>query len=317
MVNPWKKLKKPIFALAPMEDVTDTVFRRIVASASRPDIFFTEFTSVDGMLSKGADKVMQRLIFSEKERPIIGQIWGSDPEKFFKAAQIIKKMGFDGVDINMGCPEKSVVKRGCCSALILNHDLAGKIIQSVKDGAGGLPISIKTRIGFRDIETEDWVSFLISQNIDALIIHGRTVREKSQVPAHWDEIGKAVKIRNKMGVDTLILGNGDIISAEDALEKIKEYKVDGVMIGRGVFKDYWIFNKNSKKYQPTLEEKLKILLMHAEMFDKQWGKKKNFAILRKFFKSYVADFPGASGLRVKLTQTNSVEEVQNILKGLV
>jgi len=312
MKNFWKSLSKPIFILSPMDDVTDTVFRRIVMSCSKPDAFFTEFVNCEGILHQ-APQVLQKLKYSEIERPIVAQIWGKVPKSYFKVAQILKEMGFDGIDINMGCPESGIVKKGCCSALINNHKLTGEIIQATKDGAGGLPVSVKTRLGFRTLQTEEWVKFLLEQNIDALTLHGRTTSEMSKVPAHWDEIAKAVQIRNELGKSTLILGNGDISSSQDALDKIKEYKVDGVMIGRGVFKDLWIFDKSGNKYQPTLKEKLKLLIKHAELYDKVWGNTRHFVILRKFFKSYVNDFENASDLRIKLVQTNSLEEVKELL----
>ena len=229
MKNFWKDLKKPILIQAPMDDVTDTVFRQIIDKCGRPDVFFTEFTNVEGMCSRGRDKVGKRLFFSKIERPIVAQIWGLDPAKFLETAKLIKKMGFDGIDINMGCPEKAVIKRGSCGALINNHPLTKKIILATCEGAGGLPVSVKTRIGVKHIQTEEWAEFLLKLNLDALIIHGRTVAEMSDVPNHWDEIGKVVKLKDAMKVKTLIIGNGDIKSREDALEKYEKYKLDGIL----------------------------------------------------------------------------------------
>lgn len=314
MKNIWKELKKPIFILAPMDDVTDTVFRQIIGELAAPDLYFTEFTSVDGIVSeKGFEPVSRRLKFTEKERPIIAQIWGNDPEKFFKASQIIAKMGFDGIDINMGCPEKSVIRRGMCSALINNQELAGKIIQAVKDG-GKLPVSVKTRLGMREIKTEEWIGFLLKQNLDALIIHGRTVREMSKVPAHWDEIKKAVELRNEINPKTVLIGNGSIVSLDDAEQKIKETGVDGVMIGTGIFKNLWIFDKSGKVRELTLEQRLNQLLKHTRLFVETWGEKKSFAILKKFFKCYLSDFDGAAEIRAKFMDTNSLEEVEALVK---
>jgi tRNA-dihydrouridine synthase len=210
MKNFWKDLKKPIFAQAPMEDVTDTVFRQMIIKCGRPDVFFTEFTNVDGMCSRGRDKVGKRLIFTPAERPIVAQIWGSKPENFLETAKLIKLKRFDGIDINMGCPEKSVVKKGLGGALIDNQPLAKEIILATKEGAGGLPLSIKTRIGVKNIQTEKWAEFLLGFNLDCLIIHGRTIAEMSESPTHWDEIGKVVKLRNSLKLKTLIIGNGDI-----------------------------------------------------------------------------------------------------------
>ncbi|MBI2593328.1 tRNA-dihydrouridine synthase [Candidatus Daviesbacteria bacterium] len=312
MKNIWKTLKKPIFILAPMDDVTDTVFRQIIADLAAPDLYFTEFTSVDGIVSeKGFEPVSRRLQYTKKERPIIAQIWGNDPEKFFKASQLVAKMGFDGIDINMGCPEKSVVKRGMCAALIHNPKLAGEIIQSVKEG-GKLPVSIKTRIGIREIQTEEWIGFLLKQGLDALEVHGRTVREMSKVPAHWEEIAKAVKLRDKINSKTLIIGNGDVSSYLDGLDKIKEYGVDGVMIGTGIFKNLWIFEKSEKVHKLSFNQRLNQLLKHTRLFVKTWGEEKSFVILKKFFKCYISDFEGASEIRAKFMETKNLEEVEKL-----
>lgn len=313
MKNIWQTLKKPIFILAPMDDVTDTVFRQIIGNLAAPDLYFTEFTSVDGLVSeKGREPVARRLQFTEKERPIIAQIWGNDPEKFFKSAQICAEMGFDGIDINMGCPVKDVVKRGMCSGLIHNPELAGKIIQATKDGANGLPISVKTRLGMREVQPE-WIEFLLNQNLAALIIHGRTVREMSKVPAHWDEIKKVVTLKNQISPTTLIIGNGDIESYEDGLEKVKQTGVDGIMIGRGIFKNLWIFDKLMKSRDFSLKQRLQYLLNHSRLFVETWDTNKPFAILKKFFKIYLSDFEGSAQLRAKFMETKNLEEVETLI----
>ena len=213
----------------------------------------------------------------------------------------------------MGCPEKSVVKRGMCSALINNPPLAAEIIQAVKEG-GQLPISIKTRIGFRKIQTEEWLGFLLKQDLEALIIHGRTVSEMSKVPAHWDEIAKTVKLRDQINPKTLIIGNGDIESYTDGLEKIKTYGVDGVMIATGIFKNLWIFEKTGKSHNLTLEERLNQLLKHTKLFVDTWGNTKSFAILKKFFKCYLSDFDGAAELRAKFMDTKNLRDVEKLVK---
>lgn len=316
MKNFWNTLPKPIFALAPLDEVTDTVFRRIVTSCARPDVMFTEFTSVEGLTSKGADKVINRFKFTEDEKPLIAQIWGKDLAAFREVAAMVKELGFDGVDINMGCPERGITKRGCCSALIDNPELAGQIIQAVKDGAGDLPVSVKTRCGFKEWKTEEWIRFLLKQDIQCLTVHGRIAKEMSHLPAKWDEIAKAVKIRDELGVDTVILGNGDVISSADAFNKIKQSGVDGVMIGRGIFHDQYIFNKQPETYQPTVEERLDLLLKHAELFHDVWGETKHFAILKKFFKAYLHDFDGASEMRVELMKAENVEDVRETVQQL-
>jgi tRNA-dihydrouridine synthase len=316
MKNLWRDLKKPIFAQAPMEDVTDTVFRQIIAKCGAPSVFFTEFTNAEGMCSRGKDKVGKRLIFTKIERPIVAQIWGITPEKFFETAKLVKKLGFDGIDINMGCPQKAVIKRGACGALIDNPNLAKEIISAVKKGAYGLPISVKTRIGVKEIQTEKWISFLLQQNLDCLIVHGRTVKEMSEVPCHWDEIGKAVKLRNEAKVKTLIIGNGDIESHEDAMEKIKRYKTDGAMIGRGIFNNLCIFNKDIDPSKISHGEKLKLLTEHITLFDKTWGKEKNFSIMKKFYKIYLSGIPDVKNVRMKLMKFKTASETLKFLKSL-
>jgi tRNA-dihydrouridine synthase len=325
MKNIWKELPKPIFALAPMEDVTDTVFRQIVASCAKPDIFFTEFMNCDGFMSEGRDAVSQRLKITVSEHPIIAQLWGSKPENFLEVAKVIVSLGFDGVDINMGCPQKHVVKNGACAALIKNPPLAKEIIEATKDGvAGRIPVSVKTRIGYKTIETESWISFLLSLDLDALIIHARTAREMSKVPAHWDEIGKAVVLRNSLKKTTVILGNGDVKNYPEAKEKCNQYKVDGVMIGRGVFDNPWCFDKSVHPHQPITGELLTLMRKHVQLFEKTWGPGKtclpagrNFAILKKFFKVYIRGFDDASDYRVRAMAATTPEEVYSLLDALV
>lgn len=320
MKNFWKELKKPILVQAPMEDVTDTVFRQIIAKCGKPDVFFTEFTNVEGICSKGREKVGKRLIFTPIERPIVAQIWGLDPKKYFETAKLIKGMGFDGIDINMGCPEKSVIKKGSCAALINNHSLAKEIILATREGADGLPISIKTRIGIKNIQTKEWATFLLKQNLDCLIIHARTVKEMSDSPTHWGEIKKVVKLRDSMKLKTLIIGNGDIKNREDAMEKYKKYKLDGIMIGRGIFNNLWIYNKNVNPSKISYQEKLKLLIKHIKLFDKTWGsasrRTKNFSIMKKFYKIYISGTPDASMIRNKLMEFKTAAETLSFLKSL-
>lgn len=308
----WTNLPKPFLCLAPMDGVSDATFREIIAKVARPDVFFTEFTNVEALQSSGRDSQVRRFDYTENQRPIAAQIWGINPENYYKSAKLIKKLGFDGIDINMGCPVRDVVKIGACSALMKNLKLAEEIIKSTIKGAGGLPVSVKTRLGFDSIQIEDWIGFLLQFDLAAIIIHGRTVREMSLVPAHWDEIGKAVELRNRLKKNILIVGNGDINSYEDALEKSKKFGVDGVMIGRGIFQNIAIFDKNNK--QLSRDERLNILLNHARLFIKKWEGDKSFLILRKFFKIYAQDFDGAKEMRIKLMETKSLNEVEKIIK---
>ncbi len=294
-----------------MEDVTDFVFREIIAETAPPDVFFTEFTNVAGLMSEGRDHVAKRLEYSEKQRPIVAQIWGTDPKNYYHGAKYVKSLGFDGIDINMGCPQRSVIKNGGGAVLIKTRNLAQEIVDATKKGGQDLPVSVKTRLGYRQIETENWAEFLLKQGVAALTMHGRTQKQMSKTPANWDEIGKIPAIRNRIAPDTLIIGNGDIESYGEALEKSEKYKVDGVMIGRGIFSNPWIFEKQQKEH--STHENLKLLLKHAKLFEEKWGSKKNFHIMRKFLKTYVREFPDATVLREKLMKCNSYNEIKETL----
>lgn len=315
MTTVWDSLPKPIFALAPMEDVTDSVFRQIVISCGKPSVFFTEFTNVDGMNSAGDKKVSQRLVFSSLEKPLIAQLWGIVPENFEKAAQRIVAMGFDGIDLNMGCPQHDVTRHGACGALIKNHSLALEILEATRSGAGDLPVSVKTRIGFSKIQTEEWIGFLLEQHLPLLTVHGRTVAEMSKVPAHWDEIEKVVQMRNAIAPATLVFGNGDVESLEEAQEKVTSYGVDGVMIGRGIFHNPWLF-AGLDPATKSLSTRLALLKNHVVLYQKTWGHTKNYQILKKYFKIYLSDFNDASDMRVKFMETNSYEEALKLVDSL-
>ena len=316
-MNVWQRLSKPIFALAPMEDVSDSVFRQIVNSCGRPDVSFTEFTNVEGMHSRGRDAVIHRLKFTEGERPIIAQVWGTKPEDYRQAACELVEMGFDGIDINMGCPQKDVMKNGACAALVNNPTLAKEIIIATREGAGEAPVSVKTRIGFNSISSDSWISHLLSCGVAALTVHGRTAAEMSKVPCHWDEIAKAVAIRNDMKLETVILGNGDVSSRVDGLAKIAQYGVDGVMIGRAVFDDPWVFDRTSPKPAHTNRELLELMKKHVVLFETTWDTTKNYAVLKKFYKIYIRGFDGASDWRVRAMETNSPSDMYPIIDELL
>jgi tRNA-dihydrouridine synthase len=318
MKNFWKDLKKPFTILAPMEDVTDVVFREIVDYCGRPDVFFTEFTNVEGMNSKkGREHVVKRLIKNKTPSPIVAQIWGKNPENYAKSAKDILEMGFEGIDINMGCPAGKVVKNGTCSGLIDNPTLAGEIIAATKEGSQGLiPVSVKTRCGIRDWKTEEWAGFLLEQGIEALTIHGRIAKEMSRFPARWEEIKKVVAIKNQMGLDTVIIGNGDVLSLDEVNVKHNLYGVDGVMIGRGVFQDPYVFNPNKSIYDQDLKARLELLWKHAKLFVDTWDNRKNFVILRRFFKIYLLGLPNTNELKDKFLQTENLEEVEKLMKEL-
>ena len=294
-----------------MDDVTDVVFRQLVHEMCPADVAMTEFVSIDGLQSAGRESTIERLRIAEGgEKNLVVQIWGNEPELYYKSAVDVANMGFAGIDINMGCPEKGIVARGCCGGLIGNTAKVADIIAAVKAGAPNLPVSVKTRIGLREIQTEEWASFLLGQDLTALTIHGRTVKEMSKVPAHWDEIAKVVKLRDKLAPHTVIIGNGDIENRAHGLKLAAETGVDGLMIGRGIFHDPFVFAENPPVHEPT--KMLAILLRHLDLYE-QWGSKKSFQTLKKFFKIYVKAWPGAHELRAELMEATTPEQVRAII----
>lgn len=315
-MNFWKKLKKPFFCLAPMADVTDVSFRSILAKYGKPDVTWTEFVSADGIASKGIKGLRYDLLYSLKERPIVVQLFSSNKEKMREASCICAKLGFDGIDINMGCPDKAIEKQGSGASMMKDYKKAGEMIQAVKDGIKDsgkkIPISVKTRIGYNKNEIDKWIPFLLGESIDALIVHARTRKEMSKVPARWEHVKEVVEIRNKMGLKTKIIGNGDVKDIKEGKRLAKETDCDGVMIGRGVFGNPWIFSRGEKIH--TTKEKLKVLVEHTKLFEKLLGKVKNFSIMKKHYKAYVNGFDGAKELRVKLMDTKNAKEVESIIK---
>ena len=303
----WSKLKKPFMVLAPMANVTDWAFRQIVIETGKPDVFFTEFISCDGICAIGEEKFRGELFFEDNERPIVVQFFGSTPDNFYKCAQLAQELGFDGVDINMGCPDKSVEKQGGGAALIQNPKLAKKIISETIRGSGKLPVSLKTRLGYNKVDY-DWFRHLFDTDITALTVHGRTRKEMSKVPARWDEIGKIGEVARAH--KKLVIGNGDVIDLNDAEMKAKTYGLDGIMIGRGIFDNSWFF---SSKNKGTPEERIKLLLKHVDNFEKLWGLDKNFDVLKRFFKIYINGWPGAKDLRTKLMTAKNKENVLEII----
>ena len=304
----WEKLPKPFLVLAPMEDVTDVVFREIVCSLARPDVFFTEFTNAEGLTSKGQAAVIHRLKYTKNQRPIVAQIWGTEPKSMFKAAELVRKLGFDGIDINMGCTDKAVVKKGAGAGLIENFDLVEEIISAVKKGAANLPVSVKTRLG-----SNKWIPYLLKQSLDALTIHARSAGMLMKGVANWDEIAEIVKIKDQISPQTQIIGNGDIKNYKQALEMHKIHKVDGIMIGRGIFSNPWVFEKTPTTVH-TKKHSLQALLKHVSEFKKVWGDTKNFNSLKKFLKMYINNFDGADAFRQKLMNSQSIETLQGNLE---
>lgn len=327
MNNFWEKLDKPFFCLAPMSDVTDIAFRYMLAKYSKDRenknkvVFWTEFVAADGLCNKLARKKLAHILkFSERERPIVAQVFGANPENMKKACQYIASLGFDGIDINMGCPDKSVVSQGAGSALIRTPQLAREIIQAahagIKSAGEHIPVSVKTRIGFNKEEIDAWIPELLKEDISALTIHLRTAKELSLVPAKWDYIQKIKKLIEKSGREVLLIGNGDVKDLKDAEDKAQKYGCDGVMIGRGVFGNPWFFSPASAL---SLREKLEVLVEHTKIFDKELlkPKHKNFDVMKKHFKAYVNGFDGAKELRVKLMETENAEQVESIIRKFV
>lgn len=310
--NFWADLPKPFFILAPMEDVTDVVFRHVVKKAGAPDVFFTEFTNSDSFCHPdGKDSVRGRLAFTEDEQPIVAHIWGDNPEFFRQMSIEIAEMGFKGIDINMGCPVPNVADRGKGSGLILRPERAAELIEAAK--AGGLPISVKTRLGFKEVdEMTNWITHLLEQDIANLSVHLRTREEMSKVEAHFDVIPQIMAIRDKVAPQTLITINGDILDREMGLALAKEYGVDGIMIGRGVFKNPYAFELEKKEHSSS--ELLALLQLQLDLQDKYSELvPRSIVGLHRFFKIYVKGFPGASDLRVKLMNTKSTDEVREML----
>lgn len=319
----WQKIKRPILCLAPMSDVTDPAFRLIIAKYGKPRVekrglgfvMWTEFVSADGLLSSaGRRALLKNLAFDEAERPIVAQIFSARPEAVEQAAALARKLGFDGVDINMGCPHKSVVDQGAGAALIKNPKRARELIRAAKRGAESasrrIPVSIKTRIGFNKDELDAWLPELLAEKPAAIIIHARTKKELSLVPAEWAAIARAVKLRDKLKSKTLIIGNGDVADMEDALEKIKQSGADGAMIGRAFLGNPWL---SDQQQLVSSQERLEVLLEHARLFQKKLGYYKSFDMMKKHFKAYVNGWRDAKRLRIKLMEAENAQNVaQNI-----
>lgn len=311
----WNNLTKPFFVLAPMEEVTDVAFREMFAIHGKPDVLFTEFVCVDALVHPvGLSKLQQDLKFTKNQHPIVAQIWGRSPLKFETAAKIVADLGFDGIDINMGCPQDREVKLGTCAALIKQPELAQEIIRATKRGAGNLPVSVKTRLGYNENTIDTWLRVLLSEDLAAVTIHGRTKKEKSKVPAQWEEIKRAVEIRNQEKSKTLIIGNGDVVSHADGLQRVSKFGVDGIMIGRGAFGNPWVFRADG--FVPEVKEKLLAMVEHAKFFE-EWLPEKSFFIMRKHFKAYASGFPGAPELRARLMQTKNAAETAQIVEAYI
>lgn len=300
-----------------MDDVTDTVFRRIIAECASPDLYFTEFMNVDGYCSPGKHKVAKKIKKTDSESPIFAQLWGKKPENYYETAKEIVGFGFDGIDLNMGCPVKAVVKNGCCSALINHREEAKEIIDAtrrgIEDSGKSVPLSIKTRVGWNTVDLS-WIEFLLEQKIDMLTVHLRTVKEQSKVPAHWELMSKIKRLRDNIAPETILIGNGDVESLTQAKELANTYGIDGVMIGRGIFHDPYLFTEEDVWATKDAQFRINLYKKHIELFEETWaGQYKTTAPLNKFCKIYINGFDGAKELREKLMACDSVSELLEVI----
>ncbi len=334
-LNFWKKISHPIVALAPMSGVTDAAFRFMVVKYSNYkgkdignygeeelssfrsrslDVVYTEFISSDGLFWGEKEEIKINMKYSEIERPIVVQFFSSDLDRLKRSASMAVEMGFNGVDLNMGCPDRSVCKQGAGSELIKDPKLAGDIIRGLKKELGEVPLSVKTRAGyFSEDEIEDWLSVILEAKPDALILHARTKKDMYKAPARWSLVEKAVHIRDKINKETVILGNGDLFSVHDLYEKVKKSGADGGMVGRAVLGNPWFFDPDVDISDISKEKRLEVLLEHCYLFEKLFSGKKNFSEVKKHFRGYVSGWEGAKELRSKLMSAQNSEDVERII----
>lgn len=311
-----------IAVVAPMADVTDVAFRAMIAKYSKPygpDVMWTEFVSADGLNSPGREVLKRDLEYSEGERPVVAQLFTSTPENMKKAAALCRELGFDGIDINMGCPDKSIEKQGAGAAHMKDWRRAQEVIRAAQEGAGDIPVSVKTRIGFNKVEFMEWLPKILECNVPVLTVHLRTRKEMSKVPAHWELMPEVVKLVREMTGEvkdggTIILGNGDITSVKEGKRKASETGADGIMVGRGIFGTPWFFNEEEFEKGKATEERLKILVEHTKLYEEKLGDIKSFAIMKKHYKAYVHGFDGAKELRTELMECVDAKEVEEKLK---
>ncbi len=325
-----------IVGLSPMDGITDEAFRLTQCQIAKPDLIFTEFVSAEG-LAHSAVKLFDTLLFSSVERPIIGQLFGKDPESFYIAAVILCHLGFDGIDINFGCPAKTVTQHGSGASLIDKPELASQIIKSVQKAVSDFSknkitlsdlklkekvfkvidrnieyskhtnkiiptISVKTRLGTATDTSDTWIPFLLSHHLDFLTLHGRTLKQSYGGIADWDSIAQAAKLAKKS--NTPIFGNGDVQSRTQALEYCQQYEVDGVLIGRSAMGNPWAFNDK----KPDFKEKFSAMLLHAKNFTEIFPSRR-FDPLRRHFLLYVSGHPQAKQLRQEIVKLEKLDQL--------
>ncbi len=301
-----------------MADVTDAAFRRIITKYGKPDVLWTEFVAVDGLLSPGRAVLLRDLAYTEEERPIVAQIFGGTPDHFREVARLVAELGFDGIDINMGCPDKNVEKQGGGASLIKDPKRAQAIIRATMEGAPNLPVSVKTRVGYNTVQIESWIPALLDTGLAALTIHARTRKEMSLVPARFSHVAEVVELRNRLAPQTRILGNGDVKSVAEGRRLAQETGADGIMIGRGIFGNPWLFSEHGTVPGSTEREqistKLNVMLEHTKLYVELLGDIKNFAIMKKHYKAYVNGFDGAKELRIQLMESDTYEEIEALVQ---
>ncbi len=310
----FDRLNRPFFALAPMDDVTDAAFRRMIATYGHPDVMWTEFVSADGLCHPvGRAAILPKLLFDERERPVVAQLFSAFPEKMFGAAKLVAELGFDGVDINMGCPDKAINKQGAGAACILDFGKAQDLVRAAQEGvhASGreIPVSVKTRLGFDTDILESWLPALLEVKPAVVTIHARTRKELSDVPAHWDRVGRAVAIAKGSG--TLIALNGDVRDIAHARKLAAETGADGIMLGRAVFGNPWLFDETRRNI--PVEEKLRVMVEHTVLYGELFAGAKGFDTMKKHYGAYATGFPGAKELRIRLMETRSASEVAAVV----
>jgi len=356
-MNFWQQIKnnkQPFFVVAPMADVTDPAFRKLIAKYGRPDVMWTEFVSANGLMSKGREILARDLVFSSEERPIVAQLFSADPVMMEGAAKFAAELGFDGIDINMGCPDKTIEKQGAGAAMMRDPDAALAVIAAAKRGIASagkdIPVSVKTRVGYNAVQIDTWIPLILASGVAALTVHARTRKDLSKVPAQWELLKQVVALRDKIAPDTVILGNGDVTSLADGREKATISGVDGVMVGRALFGNPWFFdatremtatipqkpsaikiflkklfsfiNTDSVRTAPvsavrpiTIEERLNVMVEHTQLFEELLGDIKSFSIMKKHYKAYCTGFRGSKELRMRLMEeAKTAKDVEQIVK---
>ena len=348
-----------------MDGITDASFRYITAKHGGPDVTLTEFVNIQSAFYS-PQTLLKDFSYCEIERPVAAQIYGKTPEFFYKVAHVVCELGFDGLDINMGCPAKNVAAAGCGAALIRTPELACEIVRAAKQGVYDwstgrtlvdielredlieqvklanrlrwgrdaleerrlIPVSLKTRLGYDRVIIAQWLGILLDEGLAAISLHGRTLQQGYKGKADWEAIARAVEIAKGSG--TLILGNGDVQGLPEALRRVRETGVDGVLIGRGAQGDPWLFRDKDRLklafgkggdfvFDPTpvdLTERFRVIVEHSEHFERLCGRQR-FMAMRKHLTWYCRNFRGAAEMRAKMTRANSAADVRRCLEDFV